>query len=73
MPTALHCNQNNLTNNKTKTKQQIVISTPRTTNFYQTTGLDYQVAVSVISSDPPCKDGYVRFTTVPLKALFDQV
>ena len=28
MPTALHCNQNNLTNNKTKTKQQIVIYTP---------------------------------------------
>ena len=27
--------------------------------------------VSVISSDPPCKDGNVRFTTVPLNA--DQV
>ena len=26
--------------------------------------------VSVITSDPPCKDGNVRFTTVPLKALF---
>ena len=29
--------------------------------------------VSVISSNPPCKDGNARFTTVPLKALCDQV
>ena len=29
--------------------------------------------VSVISSDPPCKDGNARFTTVSLKALSDQV
>ena len=29
--------------------------------------------VSVISSDPPCKDDNVRFTTEPLKALSDQV
>ena len=29
--------------------------------------------VGVISSEPPCKDGNVRFTTVPLKALSDQV
>ena len=29
--------------------------------------------VSVIASDPPCKDGNVRFTTVPWKALSDQV
>ena len=29
--------------------------------------------LSVISSDPPCKDGITRFTTVPLKALSDQV
>ena len=28
--------------------------------------------VRVISSDPPCKDGNVRFTTVPLKALSGQ-
>ena len=28
--------------------------------------------VSVISSDPPCKDNNVRFTTVPLKTLSDQ-
>ena len=30
--------------------------------------------VSVISNDPPCKDadGYVPFTTVPLKPLSDQ-
>ena len=27
--------------------------------------------VRVISSDPPCKDGNVRFTTVPLKPLSD--
>ena len=27
--------------------------------------------VSVISSDPPCKDGNARFTTIPLKALSD--
>jgi len=25
-------------------------------------------AVSVISSDPPCKDGYVRFTTVTIES-----
>ena len=29
--------------------------------------------VSVISSDPSCKDGNVRFTTVTLKPLSDQV
>ena len=29
--------------------------------------------VSVISSDPPCKDDNARFSTVPLKALSDQV
>ena len=28
--------------------------------------------VSVISSDPPCKDGNALFTTVPLKHLADQ-
>ena len=33
----------------------------------------FKVTVSVISSDPPCKDGNARFTTVPSKALFDQV
>ena len=27
---------------------------------------------SVIWSDPPCKDGNARFTTVPLKPLSDQ-
>jgi len=30
-------------------------------------------AVSVILSYPPCKDSKVRFTTVPLKPLFDQL
>ena len=29
--------------------------------------------VSVVLSDPPCKDGNAWFTTVPLKALSDQV
>jgi len=29
--------------------------------------------VCVISSDPQCKDNNARFTTVPLKALSDQV
>ena len=29
--------------------------------------------VRVMSSNPPYKDGNVRFTTVPLKAFFDQV
>ena len=29
--------------------------------------------LSVISSDPPCKDGSSRFTTVPLIALSDQI
>ena len=29
--------------------------------------------VSVISSDPPCKDDNARFTTVPLKAVSDQI
>ena len=27
--------------------------------------------VSLISSDPPCKNGNTEFTTVPLKALAD--
>ena len=30
-------------------------------------------AVSVIVSNPPCKDSKVRFTTVPLKTLSDQL
>ena len=29
--------------------------------------------VSLISSDPSCKDGNARFTTVTLKALSDQL
>ena len=29
--------------------------------------------ISVISSDPACKYGIVRLTTVPLKALSDQI
>ena len=29
-------------------------------------------SVSVISSDPPCKNSKTRFTTVPLKPLTDQ-
>ena len=31
------------------------------------------IIISVISSDPPCKDGSSRFTRLPLKALSDQV
>ena len=31
------------------------------------------IIISVISSDPPCNDGYARFTTAPLKAFPDQV
>jgi len=29
--------------------------------------------VRVISSDPPCNDGNFQFTSVPLKALSDQL
>ena len=29
--------------------------------------LDIKRSISVISSDPPCKDNNVRFTTIPLK------
>ena len=29
--------------------------------------------VSAILSDPPCKDGNAGFTTLPLKALSDQI
>ena len=35
--------------------------------------LGHTVYVSVISHDPPCKDGNLWFTTVPLKDLYDQV
>ena len=34
--------------------------------------MSFKGIVSVILSDPPCKDCNVRFTTVPLKPLFDQ-
>ena len=34
---------------------------------------DIERTVSVISSDPPIKNDNVRITTVPLKALSDQV
>ena len=33
----------------------------------------FKGTVSLISSDPPCKDGNARFTTVTLKALSDQI
>ena len=33
----------------------------------------FKGTVSIISSDPPCKDDNVRFTTVPLKPLEDIV
>ena len=36
-------------------------------------GRSLKETVSVISSYPPCKDGYAWFTTVPFKALSDQV
>ena len=32
----------------------------------------FKGTVSVISSDPQCKDGNVRFTTIPLLALTNQ-
>ena len=32
---------------------------------------DLKGLYSVISSDPPCKDGNARFTTVPLKPVED--
>ena len=34
---------------------------------------DIKGAVSVISSDPSCRNGNAWFTTVSLKALFDKV
>ena len=33
----------------------------------------FKRTVSVISSDPPCKEGTARFTTVPLKLFCDQL
>ena len=33
----------------------------------------FKWTLSLISSDPPCKEGYARFTTVPLIGLSDQV
>ena len=33
----------------------------------------YKGIVSIISNDSPGKDGIARFTTIPLKALSDQV
>ena len=43
-----------------------VSSKPKQTNVFKGT-------VSVILSDPPCKNGNARLTTVPLQALSDQV
>ena len=37
-----------------------------------TTNLVIKGTVRVISSDPPCKYGVSRFTTVPFKALYEQ-
>ena len=34
--------------------------------------LMFKGTVSIISSDPPCKDGYARFRTVPPKPYSDQ-
>ena len=39
---------------------------------YQEVGSDIKGTVSVISSDPQCKDGNTRFTMVPMKYLSDQ-
>ena len=33
----------------------------------------FEGTVPTISSDPPCKKGFIQFTTVPLKALSDEV
>ena len=41
------------------------------TKFLEETVL--KMSVSVITSDPPCKDGNARFTTVPCNALSDYV
>ena len=35
-------------------------------------GFLFKGTVSVISNDPPCKDGNTQFTTVPLKPLSDK-
>ena len=35
-------------------------------------GVIIKGTLSVISSDPPCNNDNVRFTTVPLKTLSDQ-
>ena len=35
--------------------------------------LNVEGTVSVVSSDPPYKDGHVLFTNVPLKAVSDQL
>ena len=42
---------------------------PRFSSSSYTTVIIVKGTVSVISSDPPFKDGNVRFTTVPLKSL----
>ena len=36
------------------------------------TSQNFKGTVSVISSDPPCRDGISRFTTIPLKRQSDQ-
>ena len=35
------------------------------------TGVRWIIFIGVINGKPPCKDGYARFTTVPLKPLSD--
>ena len=41
--------------------------------LYVQSNSPFKGTVSLIPSDPLCKDGNARFTTVPLKALSDQV
>ena len=41
-------------------------------NLDQDKNSNIKGTVSVISSDPPCKDSSIQFTTVPLKSLSDQ-
>ena len=50
-----------------KTKKAVIDCSSKKLNF------SIEGSVSEVSSDPPCKDGNAPFTTIPLKALSDQV
>ena len=70
--TAISVFKRNLTNSGKVGSEELSSTVPRLSLCKKTVWLK-GTALRVTLSDPPCKDGNTRFTTVPLKALSGQL